>query len=117
VEGDDNNNCIFITREYDSSDLKENGTIPFYAIFFHCNAGTGYAFWAAMNANQRIPARNVPFECTGVVFPCQYMRTARIEFRCADGSTGFVWVNRSLPAQPAPRTNYRSRVIQPLLTH
>jgi hypothetical protein len=23
------NNCIFITREYDSSDLKENGTIPF----------------------------------------------------------------------------------------
>jgi hypothetical protein len=29
VRGDDGNNCIFITREYDSSDLNENGTIPF----------------------------------------------------------------------------------------
>ena len=29
-------NCfiIFITREYDTSDLKENGTIPFYRRFF-----------------------------------------------------------------------------------
>jgi hypothetical protein len=31
--GDDNNNFIFITREYDSSGLKENGTIPFYRRF------------------------------------------------------------------------------------
>jgi hypothetical protein len=34
VRGDDNNNCIFITREYDSFGLKENGTIPFYRRFF-----------------------------------------------------------------------------------
>jgi len=26
--------CFFITCEYDSSDLKENGTIPFYRRFF-----------------------------------------------------------------------------------
>ena len=25
---------LFITREYDSSDLNENGTIPFYRRFF-----------------------------------------------------------------------------------
>ena len=30
ARGDDNNNNrIFITREYDGADLKENGTIPF----------------------------------------------------------------------------------------
>ena len=34
ARGDDNNNCIFITREYDSFGLKENGTIPFYRRFF-----------------------------------------------------------------------------------
>jgi hypothetical protein len=27
-------NCLIITREYDRSDLKENGTIPFYRRFF-----------------------------------------------------------------------------------
>jgi hypothetical protein len=38
------NNCIFIPREYDSSDLKENGTIPFYRRFFQRqrDAGTNY---------------------------------------------------------------------------
>jgi hypothetical protein len=34
VWGNDGNNCIFITREYDSFGLKENGTIPFYRRFF-----------------------------------------------------------------------------------
>jgi hypothetical protein len=34
VSGDDGHDRSFITREYDSSGLKENGTIPFYRRFF-----------------------------------------------------------------------------------
>ncbi len=40
-------------------------------------------------------ARTVSFECTRVLFPCSHLRTARLDFRSADGSRGFVWVCRS----------------------
>jgi hypothetical protein len=72
----------------------------------------------AMNACEHKFSRNVSFQCTGVSFPCKYLRTARLEFQGADGTTGFIWVNRSLPrhaAIPAPVNRHRSRVVQPLL--
>jgi hypothetical protein len=42
-------NCLIITLEYDSSDLKENGTIPFYRRFFD-----------RINKIQKLPARKLP---------------------------------------------------------
>ena len=34
VRGDDGNDRSFITRDFNRGSGKENGTIPFYAIFF-----------------------------------------------------------------------------------
>ncbi len=53
-----------------------------------------------MIALQARPNRSVSFECTRVLFPCSHLRTARLDFRGADGSRGFVWVYRAAKVTP-----------------
>ncbi len=88
------------------------------AVSMFLRVGASYALCVIMNACVRKFSRNVSYQCTGVSFPCKYLRTARLEFQGADGSTGFIWVKRSLPRRalnPEPMNRYRSRVVQPLL--